>query len=234
VGKGIDKGRNHVTLKEGFAQSINSVFGKLGAFNLGPKELEAFASKFHFNQPIGFELPVQKSQFKADQPDDPYRLAELASGFNRTTTVSPLHGAMLASAIVNAGRLMEPTVVREVFDRDNRIYYRHEPIDLGRVVSERTVSELRDLMRATIREGTGRKRFHDAGRHPVLSRLDIGGKSGTINDDQGRRVDWFVGFAGTKGTDDTIALAAVVVHGPKMGIRSQELVREAIIRQFTP
>lgn len=234
VEKGIEDGRQKVTLKEGFADSINTVFGKLGAFTLGRKELESFAQKFHFNQPIDFEMPVDKSQFSTADKEDPYRLAELASGFNRTTTVSPLHGAMLASAILNDGWLMEPTVVKEVFDRDNRIYYQHEPNSLGQVVSSRTVEELRKLMRATITEGTGRRRFHDVAQHPVLKRLDIGGKSGHINDDQGRWVDWFVGFARQPDTSHALAVATVVVHPEKHGMASQDVVREAIIQYFRP
>ena len=231
---GISEGRNQVTLKDGFADSINTVFGKLGAFSLGPEALEDFARRFHFNQPINFEMPVQESEFDAPDDKDPYRLAELASGFNRMTTVSPLHGAMLASAVVNGGRLMEPSVVREVFDQDNRIYYTHEPRDLGRAVSERTVAELRKMMRATITEGTGRRRFGDAARHKVLKQLEIGGKSGTINNDQGNKVDWFVSFAAKGRSGPSLALAVVVVHGEKLGIRSQEIVRQAIITYFQP
>ncbi|MFH1139887.1 MAG: penicillin-binding transpeptidase domain-containing protein [Pseudomonadota bacterium] len=229
----IDQGAHQVTLKDSFADSINTVFGKLGAFSLGPKELESFAQRFHFNQPIKFEMPVQESKFAAPDEEDPFRLAELASGFNRTTKVSPLHGAMLASAIVNDGQLMEPTIVREVFDKDNRIFYTHQPVSLGRVVSERTVRELTKLMEATVIEGTGQKRFKDLQRHPVLSKLDIGGKSGSIDNDEGRRVDWFVCFAKEKeGSGQSIALAAVVVHGEQMGLRSQEIIREAIIHYF--
>ncbi|MDY6852454.1 MAG: penicillin-binding transpeptidase domain-containing protein [Thermodesulfobacteriota bacterium] len=231
---GIDQGRRQVTLKKGFAESINTVFGKLGAFSLGPKALKGFAQRFHFNQPIHFEMPVQESRFDTPPEHDTYHLAEIASGFNRTTKVSPLHGAMLASAIVNKGRLMEPTVVREVFDLDNTIYYRHEPVSLGQVVSKETVKELRKLMRATVTEGTGRRKFRDAGTHPVLSRLEIGGKSGTINDDQGHKVDWFVSYARPKGRQKAIALAVLVVHGKKLGLRSQNIVREAIIRYFAP
>ncbi|MFH1091176.1 MAG: penicillin-binding transpeptidase domain-containing protein, partial [Pseudomonadota bacterium] len=115
---GIKQGRNQVTLREGFAESINTVFGKLGAFTLGPETLAGFAQRFHFNQSICFEMPVQKSNFDAFEDEDPYHLAELASGFNRPTKGSPLHGAMLASAIINNGELKEPTVVREVFDQD--------------------------------------------------------------------------------------------------------------------
>ncbi|MBU2550720.1 MAG: PbpA [Proteobacteria bacterium] len=231
---GIQEGSNEVTLKEGFADSINTVFGKLGAFSLGPKALEGFARRFQFNQPIIFEMPVQKSRFEAPEGEDPYRMAELASGFNRTTRVSPLHGAMLASAIVNGGRLMEPTVVREVFDMDNNIYYEHKPVSLGQVVSPRTVKELREMMDATVTEGTGRKRFRDLARHKVLSKLEIGGKSGSIDDEDGHRVDWFVSYAQMRNGGESLALAALVVHGEKMGRRSQELVREAIIHYFGP
>ena len=231
----INEGAHQVTLKDSFADSINTVFGKLGAFTLGKQELESFAQRFHFNQPIDFEMPVQESKFDAPEEEDPYRLAELASGFNRTTKVSPLHGAMLASAIVNGGQLMEPTIVREVFDKDNHIFYTHEPVSLGKVVSERTVRELTKLMEATIIEGTGRKRFRDLNRHPVLSKLDIGGKSGSIDNDEGRRVDWFVCYAKKKDNkNQSIALAAVVVHGELLGLRSQEIAREAIIRYFRP
>ncbi len=228
----IDEGSHQATLKQGFAESINSVFGKLGAFSLGPKELESFAKRFHFNQPIHFEMPVEESQFTADQEKDPYRLAELASGFNRMTTVSPLHGAMLASAIVNNGKLMEPTVVRDVFDLDNNIYYQHEPVSLGQVVSESTVQELRKMMRAAMTEGTGRKSFGDAASHKVLSKLEIGGKSGTINNDQGDKVDWFVTYARRKGTDDSVAMAVLVVHGEKLGLRSRVIIKEALIQYF--
>ena len=228
----VSQGRNKVTLNEGFAKSINTVFGKLGAFTLGQKELETFARKFHFNRKITFEMPVEQSQFQAPTEEDPYRLAELASGFNRTTTVSPLHGAMLASAIINQGTLMEPSVVREVFDLDNRIFYKHDSKSLGRVVSDRTAREMHDMMLATISKGTGRRRFLDARRHPVLSQLEIGGKSGTINNNQGHKVDWFVCFAKNRHNGEALALASVVIHFEKLGTRSQEIVREAIIRYF--
>jgi cell division protein FtsI/penicillin-binding protein 2 len=58
-----DVGNHKTTLKDGFAESINTVFGKLEAFTLGPEPLADFAQRFHFNQPIDFEMPVAVSQF---------------------------------------------------------------------------------------------------------------------------------------------------------------------------
>jgi len=228
----VSKGRNQVTLKKSFAQSINTVFGKLGAFTLGPKALQDFAQRFYFNQPIDFEMPVETSRF-VPPDDDYYRLAEIASGFNITTKVSPLHGAMLAAAIANDGLLMEPTVVREVFDRENNIYYHQKPVPLGRPISPSTVSEMKSMMEATIAEGTGRSYFRDKKRHRVLAPLEIGAKTGTINDEQSRKVDWFVSFAVNSKTGRKIALAVLVVHNKdRMGFRAPKVGRDCIIRYF--
>jgi cell division protein FtsI/penicillin-binding protein 2 len=231
---GLFSGRNLVSLKESFAKSINVVFGKLGAHALGPRVLEEFARRFYFNRPIRFEMPVEPSDFFLPAKDI-YSLAELASGYNRTTLLSPLHGALLAAIVANDGVLMEPSVVREVYDDDHAVCYRHVPAALGRVVSSRTAGEMKDLMEATVSEGTARNTFRDRLRHPVLSRLCLGGKSGSINDDAGRRVDWFVAFAEPEGSSDRLVVAAVVVHHQRtLGLRALKIVREGVIHYYEP
>ena len=82
---------NTISLKNAFAQSVNPVFGKIGKLRLGGTQLEKFADAFGFNTTINFELPLAPSHFKAE--DIPYNWAELASGFNNDTTISPFHGA---------------------------------------------------------------------------------------------------------------------------------------------
>jgi len=228
----VQSGRNRVTLRESFAKSINVVFGKLGAFILGPEALDDFARRFYFNKPIRFEMPVEPSRF--NPPDSDYfHLAEIASGFNRTTMLSPLHGALIVAAIVNDGLMVEPTVVREVFDQDNNIYYRHQPAAMGQVISAKAAGELKSMMCATVARGTGRPFFRNMRFHPVLSKLEIGGKSGSINDSLGRKVDWFISFALKKGSNEKIVLAALVVHNrDKVGVRAQAIVRDSIIYYF--
>jgi membrane peptidoglycan carboxypeptidase len=236
VSKAPDKGVHQATLREGFAESINSVFGKLGAFSLAPGELEEVAVNFGFNENLAFEMPLDVSTFElGDDPGDTFHLAELASGFNRDTRLSPVHGALLASVALNGGDLFEPNIVSEVTNLENEIVYRGRPRLLGRAVSPQTAEELSVLMQAAVSDGTGRKHFSDAGVHPVLSRLTLGGKSGTINDDDGARVDWFVAFASPDREEDDagqLALAAVVVHDGQTNTASQELVRKALISYY--
>ncbi|MDR0354266.1 MAG: hypothetical protein LBJ64_00785 [Deltaproteobacteria bacterium] len=372
VFKEVDQGVNEATLKESFAESINAVFGKLGAFSLPPEDLAEMARNFGFNEEIAFELPLAVSSFdldlatygegepieddlafdfdsadysgrggqsadslwssetglrfkplqaknenpsvgpgqiaalqakkpvgaslgeteldeaefsespygglkagdrqaggtnvdgtKIDASDsfsaveslaaaakareeaelaDAYRLAELASGFNRQTRLSPLHGALMASVAVNGGLVYEPFVIREVLGMDGGAVYKGRPSIAGQAVSPETAQSLAELMQAAIDQGTGRKQFSDAQYHPLLSKLVLGGKSGTINDDDGLKVDWFVAFAKPKpetaaesGTEvGELALAAVVVHDGKYRVASQELIRRALLAYYQP
>ncbi len=231
VAKEPQEGRQSTTLEESFAYSINSVFGKLGASALGPEELSDFAGRFGFNSEIEFEMPVESSTFSVEDTDR-FHLAELASGYNRSTKVSPLHGAMMAASVVAGGLVHPPTMVREVFDRENRILYQAGRQDEPReVISPATAEELVRLMRSAVSDGTGRKTFGTAANHPVLSKLDIGGKSGTINNDLDQRVDWFVAWAQPRpGSDcrDKLALSAVVVHSGLTNTTSQRLIRDAL------
>ena len=233
--KEADQGSNASTLKESFAESINSVFGKLGAFTLGPAELADFAGRFGFNHELGFEIPVESSTFSVGDEKDAFHLAELASGFNRQTRVSPLHGALMAAVAATGGKLPEPFIVKEVFDIENNIYYQAASSEATEAVSPATALELERLMRSTVEEGTARKTFAGAKNHPVLSKLVIGGKSGSINNEDGQRVDWFVAWA-KPGQDlngaPSLALSAVVVYDDLATTTSQRLIKDSILAYY--
>jgi membrane peptidoglycan carboxypeptidase len=196
------------------------------------------AMSFGFNENLSFEMPLDISTFElGDDPEDSFHLAELASGFNRETRLSPVHGAMIASVVLNGGDIFEPTIVSEVYDLDNKLVYRSRPKILGRAISLQTAEELSVLMQAAVTNGTGRKHFSDIGNNPILSKLTLGGKSGTINDEEGNRVEWFVAFASPEseeGSLEQLALAAVVVHDGRTNVSSQELVKKALQAYYKP
>jgi cell division protein FtsI/penicillin-binding protein 2 len=230
----FQNGQHRTTLEESFAKSINIVFGKLGAFTLGAGPLEDFAERFYFNRRINFDMPVEPSRF--DSPgDDAFLLAEKASGFNIKTCISPLHAAMIAGAVANEGVLMEPSLIKEAFDQNNTIYFRSRPTAVGTVMDRHLVPELKEMMKTAISRGTARPSFRDQRYHRTLSRLKLGGKTGTINDVHERKVDWFVAFAEWPETDEEIALAVLVVHNRDvLGLRARAIGREAILRYFNP
>jgi cell division protein FtsI/penicillin-binding protein 2 len=220
-----------IPLQDAFAGSVNPVFGKLGALRLGMDALNRWAEAFGFNQTIPFEAPLEPSHFEASA--DAYHLAELASGFNRKTTVSPLHAALIAAAAVNTGRLYEPSAVARIVDAAGRVRYESQPRLLGTPMEERTAAEIAAMMEASVRKGTCRKPFLGSARHPVLQHLTIGGKSGSIdNQDHSARIDWFAGWATEKQGDGEIAVAAVVAHEKYIGTRAGAYVRHVVTDYF--
>ncbi len=218
----------HITLRDSFAQSVNPVFGKLGANYLRGDGLEAYARKFGFGREVGFEVPVTPSRLVVS--DKPYQWAEVASGFNQTTRITPLHGAMIASAAVNGGRLMEPTVVQHIVDNDGNTVYRSTKAVAGRAISEQTSKTMRQLMVTTVKKGTARKVFRGYSRDKVLSKLNLGGKTGSINNDP--RYDWFVGFASEKGGSQSLVVSAVVAHHKLIGTRAGQYARMVMAFYF--
>jgi peptidoglycan glycosyltransferase len=220
-----------ISLMDSFAQSVNPVFGKLGANYLGAAILEEYAEAFGFNHPIEFEIPVVAST--AHFSDEPYQWAEIASGFNRKTTMSPLHGAILTAAIINRGKLMEPSIVDQITDETGKVIYCSHPQAVNQAISPQASEMMDSLMEATITSGTAKKIFRGHRRDRVLSRLHMGGKTGSIDNTIGdARFDWFVGYAQEKEGDQKIVISVVVAHEKYIGIRSGEYARMAIKQYF--
>ncbi len=225
---------NLISLQDSFAQSVNPVFGKLGVHFLGKAAIESYANAFGFNRSISFELPVEMSTVSLAD-DDPYQWAEIASGFNRSTAISPLHGAIMVSGIVNnEGRLLEPTIVDQISDIKGRILYRGRPKNMNPIISKAACDTVKKMMEETIRSGTCRKVFAGYDKHPILSRLNIGGKTGTINsrNHERRSYDWFVGFAEEKEGPQKFVISVVVTHEKLISTKAKQYARMAMEEYF--
>jgi cell division protein FtsI/penicillin-binding protein 2 len=225
------KRANQITLKDSFAQSVNPVFGKLGANLLGKDVIEDYAEAFGFNREIDFELPLRPSRIELSERA--FELAEVASGYNRTTRISPLHGAMMAAAVVNQGRWVEPTIVDWIINDagqaiyQNRTVYREQAIDLS------TAKVLRRLMQATVQSGTAHREFQKHHGDKVLSQLEIGGKTGSMGDGSAEMFyDWFVGYARELHGTGQVVYAVVVAHEDHIGTRASAYAAMAIKEYF--
>jgi penicillin-binding protein A len=225
------KNANRITLKDSFAQSINPVFGKLGAYALGREVIESYAEAFGFNQEIDFELPTRPSRIELS--DDAFELAEVASGYNRTTRISPLHGALMAAAIVNQGRLIDPTIVDWIAAEDGRTIYQSQAVFQKQAIDPETSRVLCELMQETVRSGTARREFHKHVDARIFSRLDIGGKTGHISDGTpDARFDWFVGYAREDQGPGRIVFSVVVAHEEHIGTKASAYAALAIKEYF--
>jgi len=210
-----------------FGSSINSVFGKIGIYDLGRTVMTEYAERFFFNRVIPFDFPVEQSTVNV--PDDDYGLAEIASGFNRVTLISPLHAALLASAVANKGTIMAPRLIDRVFSESGELLYQSRPGMLGSPISRGTAKGLKMLMQDTILNGTCRKRFRALRRNRAFRDVELGAKTGTINDKSDKfKYDWFTAYAIPRDGAKDLSIAVLSVHGEKLGIRASELGRYII------
>lgn len=225
----ITRWTRFITLREAFGRSINSVFGKIGAFTVGPESLREYADRFGFNRKISADLPVQTGH--AWIPEDAWGLAESASGYTRDNTMSPLQGALIAASVANRGIMMEPYVVQSIAQTsDGASLYSASPKIAAITMGPTTAGEIRTLMKETVLRGTSRHAFRGFFRKGK-SLLDVGGKTGSLTGlDPRGKYDWFVGYADSGLR--RIAFAALTIHEKKWRVKSAYLVRRAIESYF--
>ena len=220
-------------MKEAFSASINPVFGKIGIHELGKDLTGEYAERFLFNRPIPFDLPLGVSPIRI--PEDDFGLAEITSGFNKTTMISPFHAALLSAAVANRGTIMEPWLIKKITDERGEVLYSRNPATLANPMSAETAGKMRELMYETVVKGTARKAFKPMQKKKSLHSIELGAKTGTINDpvDQ-NRVDWITAYAIPEGEDGGICLAGLAIHGEKSGHRAKDMVRTVIEHYFSP
>lgn len=227
----INKWTRFVTLKEAFARSLNTAFGRLTLENLDSKSLAEYSERFQFNKQIETDFKFQKST--AVIPDDnAYALTQAASGFNRDNTMSPVHGAMLASTIVNKGTMVTPYIVKEITDHNGQVVYKPGAMKPIQVMKPESAGKIEQMMEQTVLAGTSRKAFRKLLKDRKFKEVEMGGKTGHLTGTNPvGRTDWFVGYA-SDNENNTVAIAAITVNIKKWTVKSSSLAEMMFRKHF--
>src|SRR5690606_6733637 len=118
----VTRWTNVITLRDAFARSINTAFGRLSIENLHPEDLHDYAQRFFFNQEISTDFPVDMGVAYIP-PGKGFEMAEAASGFTRSNRMSPAQGAMIAASIANDGQMVIPYLVQKATDKNGDVIY---------------------------------------------------------------------------------------------------------------
>jgi cell division protein FtsI (penicillin-binding protein 3) len=140
------------------AQSSNIGTSQIALRSGGAREHE-FLANLGLMQPVRSDLPeTARPLYPATWGD----IQTATVAFGQGMSVAPLSFVAAAASIVNGGRQITPTFIRQPPGTDNR----------GRqVIKPETSDQMRDLLRYVVTNGTGKK--------ADIPGLDVGGKTGS-------------------------------------------------------
>jgi peptidoglycan glycosyltransferase len=194
-----------IDLTFALTNSVNTVWAEIGE-KLGKDTMADYMEKFGFYENPPMDYP-DRQMVPSGEYSERSRLLSPTSGQidvgrmaigQDKLLVTPLQMATVAQTIANGGVRMEPRLVDKVIDPDGRTIDEPLPDEAERVMSEDTSSQLTEMMRNVVREGTGTA--------AALAGVEVAGKTGTAEVDVAANINtlWFIGFT------DNVAVAAVV------------------------
>ncbi|MGN0344540.1 MAG: peptidoglycan D,D-transpeptidase FtsI family protein [Lachnospiraceae bacterium] len=190
-----------VDLKKSLAKSCNSSFANIG-LSLDLKSYADTCEDLLFNRSLPTAFASSKSRFSLQPGAGDSAVMATAIGQGETL-VSPLHMALIVSAIQNDGVLMNPYLVERVENSDGNEVERYESSAYGRLMTEQEAKILRGMMKAVVTDGTASAL--------ASNQYTAAGKTGSaeFGTNKGDSHAWFVGYANAKGSSP-IAIAVVV------------------------
>ena len=192
-----------------FYRSCNIPFAQM-AVEVGPEKMVEGTKKWGIGEKVPIDLPGPAASSFGEVSDFKDQLPLLAiGGFGQgSTTMVPLHMAMIASTIANGGQMMKPHVVDATLDHSGGVLERTTPSVWKTPISATTAATLTTLMIGVVNQGTGKAMQLDGG-------IQAAAKTGTaqLNTTGPERSNaWIIGFAPAEAPQ--YAVAVVLKGGP--------------------
>ena len=142
---------------------------------------------------------------------------------------------MMVSTILNQGNTLVPRLVAKVETSGQDLIYKSRKEVYKTPIAQKSAGEMIGIMKKTISSGTARKSFRGYSRDKVLSKLILGGKTGSLyNKERTVKYDWFTGFGIEKNKGNSLVVAVVVGHRKYIGTRASTHARNILKTYFSP
>jgi peptidoglycan glycosyltransferase len=220
-----------ITLTKALTDSVNTVFAQV-AENVGRPTMTKYMKRFGFYAKPPIDLP--RGEVTSSRPFDfkgrPFRPGSPNEDIGRIAIgqggllVTPLQMAMVAAAVANGGKLMEPLLTDKVVDQDGKTVKTFSPTVYDQVMSPKTASEVNQMMRTVVDEGTGTPARLGSG-------IPFAGKTGTASigaTGSGLTQPWFIGFAPAGGPKVAVAVTIEKTQGQFGGQVAAPIARDIV------
>lgn len=191
-----------INLASAFVNSVNTYYANKATV-MGRDFYAKNAKDFLFNVDYDFDLPNVGGKIPFNQlTHADYAMTAFGYGM---TEVSPLHMALVASAVANNGIIMQPYLVEKVINRDGDVIRDRKPANLSQALDPVYAEYMKELMIDTVDNG-----FNEGAK---VKDIVVAGKTGTVENTKGTNEAWFVGFAPANNPQYVIAVVVEDVEG---------------------
>lgn len=135
-------------LRASFANSCNGSFINMG-LALNRTRYNNTAKKLLFNSKLPLNMEYNNSSFVLNENSSDWETAQTAFGQGETL-ITPVHLAMICSAIANDGELMSPYLIDKIVSADNDLVKQFKSNSYGRLMTTVENDYIRDCMEAVV------------------------------------------------------------------------------------
>ncbi len=193
-------------LGEAFANSCNGAFASIG-LTLDKGKFRELAEELLFNKSLPLSIEYNRSSFKMGADAGTWEVLQTSIG-QGSTQVTPIHIAMITSAIAQGGTLMKPYIVDSVRSPSGSVVKRFPSESYGSLMSKDDAQLLGTAMRMVVTEGTATSLNQSA--------YTVAGKTGSAEFEEGKETHaWFTGYAPYD--DPEIVVTVIVEEGGSGG-----------------
>lgn len=215
-----DQSSGKMTLRQAMAKSSNTIFAQVG-LQLESRFID-MANNLGFNEKPDVNFAMSRSRILDISDMDDLELAWTAVGQGRTL-ISPLHMAMILSAIANKGSMPVPNIVK-MHQVAGKIEVRTRPKVWLNAIDEKTAAGVEDMLVEVMANGTGKR--------VSLEEVTLAGKTGTAEVKNERPHSWFGAYGPVE--EPKIAVVVLVENGglggETAGPIAKEMLKQALNR----
>lgn len=209
-------------LRTSFAKSCNSSFANIG-LELNINKFKKLCKNMLFNSELPFDMEYKKSSFTLNKDSVSSEIMMTAIGQGETE-VTPIHMAMIGSAIANNGVLMKPYLIDKIQNYTGTLVTQNSAAEYGELMTQDEAAILKDYMTAVVSSGTGYK-FNGVN-------YTVAGKTGSAeySSDKTTSHSWFVGF--TPAEEDAQLAISVIAEGGGSGSETAVPIARSVLDAY--
>lgn len=203
-----------------FAKSCNGAFADIGS-ELSPERFTALCEDFLFNQDLPFPLSYVSSRFHMTEESSSWEILQTVIG-QGTVEMTPLHLAMVVSAVANDGVMRKPYLADAITDAHGNLVKKYQPQDYSVPMTKEEAQQITEWMTLCVTEGTGYR--------AALDNYQVAGKTGTAEWNPEKEAhSWFVGFVPAEAPE--IVVSVIVEEGGAGGNKAA-LIAEKVFEAW--